>query len=143
MARYPKPDSERRNRTKPVFEWTDLPAEGRKGPAPKLPPWRQWSPKTRSWWKTLWAKPQAVAWEPDGSTLWTLAALYDDLITGRAEASKVSAEVRNHEDRHGLNPKAMLQLRWRLVADEVAEQRVEPPKRPSLRAIDPDALARG
>ena len=62
-------------------------------------------------------------WKQDGSTLIVLAALYDDLISGRAEPAKVSAEMRQHEDRHGLNPKAMLNLRWRIVADELGAAR--------------------
>lgn len=70
----------------------------------------------------MWKKPQAVMWEQDGSTMHPLACLYDDLISGRAEIAKVSAEMRQHEDRHGLNPKAMLQLRWRIVADEEIDQ---------------------
>lgn len=113
-ASYPKPDGERRNRVEPKFGWTDLtPTPDVK--APKLPAWRKWAPATTKWWRELWAKPQAAMWESDGSTLWTLACLYDDLIAARADASKVSAEMRQHEDRHGLNPKAMLQLRWRVI----------------------------
>lgn len=47
------------------------------------------------------------------------AAVMDDLISGRVDAVKASPEIRQHQDRHGMNPKAMLQLRWRIV-DEVA-----------------------
>lgn len=121
-ASYPKPDGQKVTRHEPKFGWTDLPLAGRDGPPPKLPSWRQWQTATKSWWRDLWAKPQATQWEQDGSTLWTLACLYDDLIAQRAEAAKVSAEMRQHEDRHGLNPKAMLQLRWRLAADDTPEQ---------------------
>lgn len=122
MGPSPNPNARRQN--KPTFEWVALPVEGRPGAAPKLPGWRKWSPATSRWWKDLWAKPQATQWEQDGSTLWTLACLYDDLIAGRADAAKVSAEMRQHEDRHGLNPKAMNQLRWRLggETDEKSEQ---------------------
>jgi len=121
-ASYPKPDDQKVNRHAPKVGWVDLPPEGRCGPAPKLPAWRQWQPGTKTWWRELWAKPHATQWEQDGKTLWTLACLYDDLIAGRSEASKVSAEMRQHEDRHGLNPKAMRQLLWRVVADEAPEQ---------------------
>lgn len=138
-GRYPKADSERRNRTKPAFEWVNLPAEGRKGPAPKLPAWRVWHPETKKWWKELWAKPQATMWDQSGASVHPLLCLYDDLISGRTEVAKVSAEMRQHEDRHGLNPKAMLQLRWRIVPDELEE--VRPPQaRPRLRAVDPEAV---
>jgi hypothetical protein len=116
-ASYPKPDGQKVTRHAPKFEWISLP-ERREGDPPALPEWRLWQEKTLRWWADLWAKPQATQWAQDGSTLFALACLYDDLIAGRAEAAKVSAEMRQHEDRHGLNPKAMLQLRWRVGAEE-------------------------
>jgi hypothetical protein len=90
--------------------------------APKLPTWRKWDSGTQRWWKELWAKPQAVMWERDGSTLHILAALYDDLICARTDAKNVSAEMRQHEDRHGLSPRAMIQLRWRYASGEESAQ---------------------
>lgn len=108
----PTPDSQRRRRNAPTFEWVALPVAGRAGPPPSLPDWRTWHPATAAWWERLWAKPEATQWDQDGSTLWVLAALYDDLITGEASVSQVSAEMRQHEDRHGLNPKARNGLRW-------------------------------
>lgn len=124
-ASYPKPDGQKVTRHEPKFGWTDLPAAGRVDDPPPLPGWRVWQPATVKWWAELWAKPQATVWEQDGSTLWTLACLYDDLIASRAEAARVSAEMRQHEDRHGLNPKAMLQLRWRVV-DAAGEEQAAP-----------------
>lgn len=114
MGPAPKPDAERRRTNASTFSWTYLPAAGRKGKTPVLPKWRVWHPETVAWWRRLWVTPQASQWKDDGSTLFVLAALYDDLIAGRADVARVSAEMRQHEDRHGLNPKAMLQLRWRL-----------------------------
>lgn len=141
-ASYPKSDSERVTRHKPKFEWVDLPAEGRLDPPPGLPKWRNWHPSTRKWWSQMWAKPQALMWEQDGSTLVPLACLYDDLIAGRATIVQVSAEMRQHEDRHGLNPKAMLQLRWRIVGDEVKAARAERTPKARLQAVDSGAVAR-
>jgi hypothetical protein len=122
-ASYPKPDDQRVTRHPQKFGWMDLPPAGRDGAPPKLPndPSRKWSAETRRWWRMLWAKPQATMWEQDGSTLWTLARLYDDMVSGRSEPVKVSAEMRQIEDRHGLNPKAMLQLRWRVTAEGAEE----------------------
>jgi len=120
-ASYPKPDEAKVNRVAPKFGWVDLPAAGRSGATPKLPSWRKWHAGTARWWKELWATPQATQWEASGRTLWTLACLYDDMIAGRADVAKVSAEMRQHEDRHGLNPKSMLQLRWRIVEQPDAE----------------------
>lgn len=116
MGPAPKPDAERARRNGPTFGWVDLPAEGRKGKPPALPKWRMWDARTEAWWAELWATPQATQWQPSGSTLHVLACLVDDLVTARAESARVSAEMRQHEDRHGLSPKAMLQLRWRIVA---------------------------
>jgi hypothetical protein len=116
-AAYAKPDGQKVNRVPRKHDWVDLPPAP-EVPVPPLPEWRMWHPNTATWWATLWAKPQAVMWEPDGSTLWTLAMIYDDVIAGRVETGKVSNEIRQHEDRHGLNPKAMLQLLWRFADDE-------------------------
>lgn len=73
-------------------------------------------------WAQLWATPQAVAWERLRWTRdvaqyvrWKVQAELGDL-----EASK---EARLLSDRLGLNPLALLRLRWEIVEDEVAEQR--------------------
>lgn len=124
-ASYPKPDDQRRNRVAPKFDWTDLPYESGID-TPDLPDTRKWHDQTVEWWSMLWSKGQATQWDPTGQSLWTLAALYDDLFKEKAEPSKVSAEIRQHEDRHGLNPKAMLQLRWRFAEPE--QEAVKRPK---------------
>lgn len=128
-ASYPKPDGQKVTRHRPRFDWVDLPAEGRAGAPPALPRWRRWSPDTRRWWKALWSKPQAVMWDPSGATLLVAACLYDDLIAGREGARDVSAELRQHEDRHGLNPKAMIQLRWRIAEPDPDEPDPKPASR--------------
>jgi hypothetical protein len=118
-ASYPKPDAERVNRTQPKFGWVDLPKAGRKGAAPALPPVRSWSAETRRWWRELWKKPQATQWDQTGSSVVPMAVLYQDMqfpSAGHSVASMLG-EMRQHEDRHGLNPKAMLQLRWRILEE--------------------------
>lgn len=138
MPRYPKPDDQRVNRHKPAFTWTPLPAEGRSGPAPKLPSWRQWDTRTKKWWANLWTKPQATQWEQDGSTLFPLACVMDDLITSRIDSVRATPEIRQMEDRHGLNPKAMLQLRWKVQDDDEFVEAPEPESDDyrHLRAVD-------
>lgn len=94
-------------------------------------------------WRELWATPQAVAWERIGwardvaqYARWKVRAESGDL-----EASK---EARLWSDRLGLNPQAMLRLRWEVTADEVADARTEraaatakrPPARRRLKAVD-------
>ena len=135
-APYPKPDDQKVTRHALKFDWVALPAEGREGPVPALPEWRVWDARAWGWWSELWAKPQATMWAQDGSTLFAYACLYDDLIAGRAEAAKVSAEMRQHEDRHGLNPKAMLQLRWRIVeSEEPVKERPAAKRRARLKVV--------
>lgn len=145
-GRYPKPDAERRNRTAPAFAWVELPAEGRKGKAPPLPPGREWPTATKAAWADLWLTPQATVWDQSGRTLHRWAWLHADLILGKGAAGPLSAEMRQIEDRHGLSPKALLQLRWRLRSDEIAEARQEkaaPKRRARLKAVDPKSVGGG
>lgn len=133
-ASYQKPEGQRVNRSAQRLGWTTLPGAGRPGAAPPLPPWREWNDHTAAWWANLWASPQATQWEQDGSTLWVLAMLYDDIFVGTVDASRLSAEIRQHEDRHGLNPKALVQLRWRIADDTVAP---DIDRQPSISPIRP------
>src|SRR6266704_5199955 len=73
-------------------------------------------------WRALWRTPQAVAWERLG---WTREVAQYALWKVQAEQGNLEAakEARQHADRLGLSPMAMLRLRWEVVADEVAERR--------------------
>jgi hypothetical protein len=145
-ASYPKPDGQKVTRVAPKFDWVPLPAEGRQGQPPKLPRLRPWTAATRAAWKLLWASPQATAWDQTGRTLHAWAVLHHDLVDGERATAGIAAEMRNIEDRHGLNPKALLQLRW-VIVDKPSES-TEPatPKRASAEAhrrfkvVDPDAV---
>lgn len=119
-ASYPKPDGERRNRAERQLDWTVLPFEGRAGDPPALPGWREWTEQTLTWWAELWSTPQAAAWDQTGRSMHTLALLHHEMMVDGGSAAKIAAEMRQHEDRHGLTPKAMAQLRWR-VASEPAQ----------------------
>lgn len=138
----PKHPSERRRRNA-TLPMTQLPAGGRQGPTP---PWplSDGTSDELAWWERLWPTPQAAAWDRHGMHL--AVARYCRLLTlfdsgGRSGMSNsVLVELRNLEDRLGLNPVAMLKLRWEVSADEVAEARTErPAARP--RVVDPDAVA--
>lgn len=79
-------------------------------------------------WGDLWRLPQAVMWERLGwirevaqYVRWKVQAEMGDL-----DASK---ESRMLADRLGLNPLAMLRLRWEVSSDEVAAQRSARPAR--------------
>lgn len=135
----PRPDAIRRNA--PTFEWLRLPRSGRRRPAPDLPTWRPWTEVTSSWWADLWSTPQSCAWDQTGRTLWNLALLHHELVAvdalrdaEKSKAAGISAEMRQHEDRHGLNPKALTGLRWVIVDDDEATENlpglVTPPDAP-------------
>ncbi|WP_290473924.1 hypothetical protein [Leifsonia sp. 71-9] len=81
-------------------------------------------------WADLWRTPQASAWEAQG---WTrVVARYALLIEATEDpnpenspSAAILAEVRQMEDRLGLNPKALRSLLWEVTSDEVAERRDE------------------
>lgn len=93
-------------------------------------------------WSELWSTPQAVAWERLRWTRdvaqyvrWKILAEHGDL-----DASK---EARQLSDRLGLNPLALLRLRWEISGDEVGERRSErttqaasSQRRRGLKAVD-------
>jgi hypothetical protein len=152
----PNPEARRRNARVGTVK---LPAKGRQGDAP---PWPVgWSPSRRmdAIWSDLWATPQASAWER--GTFTRVVARYVDCLVhlerdlDEIEDPKVYAalltaqtkllpEVRQLEDRLGLNPKAMRALLWEVAADELAEARAEvaaPTQRRKLKVAGSDAVA--
>lgn len=150
----PKPDSDRRRRNEPTFEWVDLPTAGRQGPAPAMPDGDY--AELADWWADLWASPQAAAWDQSGRSLHgyleckRLLTAEVTVVTKSGEAVEVPAanpttvltEMRQIEDRHGLNPKAMLALRWRIVDDEVIAAK-KPTKKPTRRRDPRLSVVRG
>lgn len=117
----PKKNARRRN-ARP--DWVTLPAEGRKGRAPKWP----LRGRNPAGWSALWRKPQAVMWERNGDEL--LVARYlqisnlvqENLINGKVPTNAL-AEQRQLEDRLGLSPMAMKRLQWEISegASEVSK----------------------
>lgn len=143
----PKPEgqSRRRGATAPTIQ---LPAEGRKGPAPEWPLESDPTAIQREVWTQVWQTPQAVIWDRLG--WYRDVAKYVHYSTyGTLDADK---EARQWSDRIGLNPLAMLRLRWTIAADEVSERRaadstvIESKRsgaaaRERLRLVDPGAVA--
>lgn len=135
----PKHPSERRRRNATV-PMTQLPAGGRKGPTPKWP-LEVGSPRELHWWEEFWTTPQAAAWEK--FNLYRTVARYCHvfaLFEMGANQPHIWAECRQLEDRLGLNPLAMLRLRWEVSDDALGEKRSErTATRP--RVVDPGAVA--
>lgn len=158
MGPAPKPAGERRRRNATVAT-TRLPAEGRQGDAPRFPLPRLvvkdddggaelLRERELDLWEGLWATPQAVMWERTHAEL-TVARFVRFSVLAEQGNTKAATEARQLEDRLGLNPQALLRLRWEVAEDEVAGRRQERSERTRksarqrLRVVDTDAVAGG
>lgn len=123
MPRPPKFDPQRGTRGRGPVQ---LPAEGRQGEPPTWPLSGRPTRAEQEAWAQLWATPQAVAWERLGWTR-TVARYCRAMVAAEARDASPAllAQVTALEDRLGLTPKAMRLLLWEIVADEVAERRVD------------------
>lgn len=108
----------------PKRAWVKLPAEGRKGPAPKWPLAVAATPDERSVWRNVWASPQAVGWERLRYV--RVVARFCRLVVEAEKpgaGSRLLAEVRQMEHDLGLTPMGLRRLEWTIVEDEVTEKR--------------------
>ncbi len=137
----PADKDQRRRRNAPAAgEWKTLPP-GREGRAPRWPlplplPAEKpevesrrlaWVKEQRRLWKAVWSKPQATEWEGAGLdefvARWVLLTI--EVGSGRLSLP-ILQELRQIEDRLGLNPKGMQDRRWRLGDPEPDEVKAEP-----------------
>lgn len=145
MPAPPKHPSQRRRRNKdaavdPILR---LPAGGRVGPTPSWPLDGQ-SEDERVAWDEVWHSPQAAAWERTGVPCRVVARYVRLSIQAEQVGAKaaLASEVRQMEDKLGLNPRAMMSLRWAVDDDEVADARsVRSEPRARLKVVAPDAVA--
>jgi hypothetical protein len=96
--------------------YRQLPAEGRKGPPPDFPLPNPTEGELQVW-AGLWKLPQAVEWERLEYT--RVVGRYCRMLVDTEEHSpkiQMLVEVRQLEDRLGLSPRSLVQLRWE-VAD--------------------------
>lgn len=73
-------------------------------------------------WAEAWSTPQAVAWE---RLRWTRTVAQYVRWKAKGELGSLDAakEARMLEDRLGLTPRSLQDLRWTIASDEVGEQR--------------------
>lgn len=107
----PLPNPNRRRRNAPTIPTTVLPAEGREGPAPKIPPFVRLGKTGRAWWRWAWATPQAAAWAAGHEGVVARRAMLEDMAADEPSMTLLR-EMRELDDRLGLTPKAMAALRW-------------------------------
>jgi hypothetical protein len=144
MGPPPKPADQRARRNKPPTAAVQLPPEGRQGDPPAWPLARK-AAADMQLWRELWATPQAAAWDRMGGGVVRVVARYVVLTRAAAQDPRMFAEIRQLEDRLGLNPLFMRRLGWEIAPDEVAEQRAagrRPSRYDGLRAVGgPGAVA--
>jgi hypothetical protein len=117
------PDDRARANADPFGPLTKLPAEGYQGPIPDWPSTITRDPlEDDLLWGELWRTPQAAAWVRMGAGVVRVVARYVTMQRLR-QNEKVWAEVRQLEDRLGLNPLAMLRLRWEVARNDLGEKR--------------------
>lgn len=78
----PLPQPTRRRTNAPTIPTTNLPAAGRQGPPPRVPPGVKLGKTGKAWWRWAWSTPQAAAWASGHEAVVARrAALEDDLAT--------------------------------------------------------------
>lgn len=114
----PNPNARRTN-ARP--DWRTLPSSGRIGTPPAWPVGEPTAEQSELW-ESLWATPQAEAWEDLG---WTrVVARYASIVLACEKPDATSAilgEARQLEDRLGLSPMAMKRLQWEIGAAVAAK----------------------
>jgi hypothetical protein len=139
-SRGPLPkDAGQRRRRNPVVPVVELSGPGRK--PPPLPKTVKVPATVRAWWRALWASPLSQGFDVvDIPALTRIVVLWARALEGRAGAGEL-AELRQLEDRFGLNPLARRRLGWQLLSpqdaspDEDAPQPRPPSARRRLRAV--------
>lgn len=127
MPRGPLPNPRRVRRNTPTIPTTNLPVSGYQGPIPPLPEWIPLGNAGTCWWMWAWTTPQAAAWSAGHAVAIARRAVLEDVLVGAEEPKDklaVAREARELDDRLGLTPKGMAQLRWEIVADTPAEDEI-------------------
>ncbi len=132
-GRKPKPDGQKRNRMKPVMEWTEVvavPFRGGRALPAKMPDGKVWPAYTRRWWKSTSSMPHCVLWDDAD---WAYA-LDTAIVAARFHLGSMPAatELRNREKVLGTTLDFRRDLRIRYVASS-SEASEESPGVTSLR----------
>jgi hypothetical protein len=125
-GRKPKPEGQKRNRVKPVYDWVevkDVPFSEPHKLAP-CPRWLgRWPEATKRWWKLISTMPHCVLWsESDWSFAQDTALVAARFHEGDMRAA---AELRNREKVLGTTVDYRRDLRIRYVS-EVEDDEASP-----------------
>src|SRR3990172_586872 len=130
-GRKPKPESERRNRVRPVHDWLEVecvPFVGARKLPHRRPTGLPWPKETKRWWQAVSTMPHCVIWQESDwrfalDTAIVAAAFHD----GDLQRAK---ELRDREKVMGTTADARRDLRIRYI-DPIA-----PEERQGVTAID-------
>lgn len=143
----PKPPELRQRRNKPSTAAT-LNGSGAPGRCPVLPrrldaegkPAGSWHPRTKAWWRGIWASPMASQWLPsDAEGLLAVAEMVD--LYWRQPDPKVLAEIRQQSARFGLSPLDRMRLSWKV--EQPPEKKAAPAPVSRGPVVDPRGVLRG
>lgn len=118
-GRPPKPAGQARNRNKPTHAEVYLPPGGRGGRVP-TPMGATLKPEAVKLWRRLWKTPEASQWgdaDVPALTRYVSLAIAPDLWLEKG----VLGELRQLEDRFGLNPYGRRVSKW-VIDDEPATE---------------------
>lgn len=109
---HPKPDGQKRNRVKPVYEWTEVVKVPYTGPVPVRPD-PTWSLRTMKYWEVLTHMPHCILWEDSD---WQTARDTADLAARLHKGDmRIAAELRQRERLLGTTFDARRDIRVRYV----------------------------
>lgn len=127
--RGPLPQSQKLRTNTPTYANVVLPGGGRKGRVPKPPTWVKLGDPGLAWWRWAWRTPQATQWDASAEPLVARrAGLEDQLWETHYDkdgnevppTGSLLKAILDLDDRLGLSPKALAQLRW--VIDDGSSQ---------------------
>lgn len=149
-GRPPKAPDQRRRRNVGQTQWQKLDRSG-SGEMPPYPASIVESPDACEWWRRVWADPMSALYLPsDHLALERAAKLHHLIVNGHPrvdnEGNQVwepgspseMSELRQIEDRYGLNPKSRRLLQWEVAQAGGSETPAPrpPAKARTLRAVD-------
>jgi hypothetical protein len=108
----PAPDPQALRRERDGVDWITLPADGRKGRAPKWPLSKQ-TAREKSLWAPEWKRPQAVMWERNGQEI-EVALYVRSLAEAERDEATVAARtlVRQFHESLGISLPGLARNRW-------------------------------
>lgn len=129
VGRKPKPEDQRRNKSRPVHDWIEVLDVPYEGPVPspgRLPV------RTKRWWEVICRMPHAILWdESDWQFAIDTAQLHAEWV--RSHQSSIAVEIRQREKILGTTWDARRDLRIRYV-DGVSEEEPGPTAMDEYRA---------